>query len=89
MPHCLLPLPSTTVPLTCSLPSQIEGDIGAVFGLGFPPFTGGPFRFVDRIGAGQLVNDMERFAAVYGVGFEPCQLLRDQAKSGAKFYPAK
>ncbi|KAF2350118.1 Fatty acid oxidation complex alpha subunit mitochondrial [Trinorchestia longiramus] len=68
------------------LASPLEGDVGAVFGLGFPPFSGGPFRYVDNYGADKLVAKMQQYAAAYGAEFDPCQLLLDQAKSGAKFY---
>jgi len=61
-------------------------DVGAVFGLGFPPFSGGPFRFVDNFGAAQLVKKMETYRGFYGDGFAPCQMLQDMAKTGAKFY---
>lgn len=69
------------------LHSPLEGDVGAVFGLGFPPFTGGPFRWVDYYSASKLVDKMRSYADLYGVPFQPCQTLLDMAKdSSKKFY---
>merc|ERR1712107_385309 len=68
------------------LKTPIEGDIGAVFGLGFPPFSGGPFRYTDGFGAQKLVDTMRRFEEHYGAAFTPCQMLLDMAKQNKKFY---
>ncbi|XP_059104639.1 trifunctional enzyme subunit alpha, mitochondrial [Peromyscus eremicus] len=69
------------------LATPAEGDIGAVFGLGFPPCLGGPFRFVDLYGAQKVVDRLRKYESAYGVQFTPCQLLLDHANSSnKKFY---
>nr|UXL88870.1 mitochondrial trifunctional protein subunit alpha isoform 3 [Potamotrygon motoro] len=66
------------------LSNPVEGDIGAVFGLGFPPRFGGPFKFIDSYGASTLVDKMLKYENVYGAEFTPCQLLQDYAKDKSK-----
>jgi len=69
------------------LRNPLEGDIGLVFGLGFPPFHGGPFRYLDLHGARPLVRRMEEFQKHYGKAFEPCELLQDHADNiGKRFH---
>ena len=71
------------------LETPTDGDVGAVFGLGFPPFYGGPFRYIDRFGADKVVSDMKGLADRYGQRFAPAELLLEHAKSGKKFHPTK
>jgi 3-hydroxyacyl-CoA dehydrogenase/enoyl-CoA hydratase/3-hydroxybutyryl-CoA epimerase len=68
------------------LRSARDGDVGAVFGLGFPPFLGGPFRYADAMGPGVLLERLERWHDKYGVRFEPAPLLVERARTGERFY---
>jgi len=63
-----------------------DGDIGAVFGIGFPPFKGGPFRMLDITGVSQFVDRMYRYRDAKGEQFEPAQILKDYAASNRKFF---
>jgi 3-hydroxyacyl-CoA dehydrogenase/enoyl-CoA hydratase/3-hydroxybutyryl-CoA epimerase len=63
-----------------------DGDIGAVFGLGFPPFEGGPFRYIDHLGASRITATLESLEKTYGQRFSPPQILKDIVQSGKKFY---
>jgi 3-hydroxyacyl-CoA dehydrogenase/enoyl-CoA hydratase/3-hydroxybutyryl-CoA epimerase len=67
------------------LESAQDGDLGAILGLGFPPFTGGPFRFVDSIGVQQWVGKMEAYRARFGERFRPADIAVEYAKAGKKF----
>ena len=67
------------------LGSALDGDIGAVMGLGFPPFRGGPFFWIDQVGAGRVVADLEKLAAEHGERFTPARILVEKAESGGKF----
>ena len=66
--------------------SARDGDIGAIFGIGFPPFLGGPFHYIDTLGAENLVNILENYKNRYGDRFEPAEKLKQMAADGAKFF---
>lgn len=67
--------------------SARDGDVGAVFGIGFPPFRGGPFRYVDAIGVGEVVRQLEELDARHPGGrFSPALVLREMAATNARFY---
>jgi 3-hydroxyacyl-CoA dehydrogenase/enoyl-CoA hydratase/3-hydroxybutyryl-CoA epimerase len=68
------------------LRSARDGDVGAVFGLGFPPFRGGPFRAADAMGAKELLARIERWREKHGVRFEPAPLLVEHARRGKPFH---
>ncbi|HEX9288235.1 MAG TPA: fatty acid oxidation complex subunit alpha FadJ [Anaeromyxobacteraceae bacterium] len=69
------------------LRSARDGDVGAIFGLGFPPFLGGPFRYADAIGPKALLDRVERWHDKLGDRFEPAPLLVEHARAGRTFYP--
>ncbi|PKD43293.1 fatty acid oxidation complex subunit alpha FadJ [Rhodohalobacter barkolensis] len=66
------------------LESPTDGDLGAIMGLGFPPFLGGPFRYIDRETPAKMVERMEKLQSKHGDRFKPADLLRD--KIGNRFH---
>nr|XP_061798001.1 fatty acid oxidation complex subunit alpha-like [Nerophis lumbriciformis] len=62
------------------LRSPRDGDIGAIFGLGFPPFRGGPFRFADAIGPAELLRRLKLLQEAHGKRFAPPALLEERSK---------
>ena len=65
-----------------------EGDVGAILGWGFAPWSGGPFGWLDIIGAARAVEICDALTATYGARFAAPQMLRDMAAKGQTFYPA-
>ena len=63
--------------------------MGAIFGLGFPPFLGGPFRYLDHLGARFALETMERLKARHGGRYEPAPMLADMAREGRTFHATR
>jgi 3-hydroxyacyl-CoA dehydrogenase / enoyl-CoA hydratase / 3-hydroxybutyryl-CoA epimerase len=68
------------------LRSARDGDIGAIFGLGFPPFRGGPFRYADTVGAREIVKRMQRLRDRLGNRFAPAPVLLEMAETNKTFH---
>ncbi len=62
-----------------------EGDVGAILGWGFAPWSGGPFSWLDMIGAARGVEMCEKLAS-HGPRFAVPALLAEMAASGQSFY---
>ena len=67
--------------------SPRDGDIGAIFGIGFPPFLGGPFRYLDTLGAATVVGQLDELDARFPGRFTPADRLRLMATHGTRFHP--
>lgn len=63
-----------------------DGDIGAVFGIGYPAFRGGPLRYLDTIGAAAAVERLADLGTRCGERFAPAPVLRRMAAAGARFH---
>jgi 3-hydroxyacyl-CoA dehydrogenase / enoyl-CoA hydratase / 3-hydroxybutyryl-CoA epimerase len=63
-----------------------EGDVGAILGWGFAPWSGGPFSWLDILGSPYAAERAEELASEHGDRFAPPRLLRDMADRGESFY---
>lgn len=65
--------------------SARDGDLGAILGLGFPPFHGGPFRYVDQSGPEVILNRMKDLEKKYGKRFKAAKILEEKVAAGTNF----
>jgi 3-hydroxyacyl-CoA dehydrogenase/enoyl-CoA hydratase/3-hydroxybutyryl-CoA epimerase len=63
-----------------------EGDVGAILGWGFAPWSGGPFSWLDILGTEYAAERCDALEAAYGPRFACPPLLREMAKKGQSFY---
>ncbi len=63
-----------------------DGDVGAVFGLGFPPFLGGPFFAMDQLGMDNVMRRFEELRSEFGPRFQPAESLKQMKKDGSTFF---
>jgi 3-hydroxyacyl-CoA dehydrogenase/enoyl-CoA hydratase/3-hydroxybutyryl-CoA epimerase len=63
-----------------------EGDVGAILGWGFAPWSGGPFSWLDIVGADWAVETTEALTSAHGRRFETPEMLRRMASEGSSFY---
>jgi 3-hydroxyacyl-CoA dehydrogenase/enoyl-CoA hydratase/3-hydroxybutyryl-CoA epimerase len=62
-----------------------DGDIGAIFGIGFPPFLGGPFKYMDTLGIKYVVERLNQLSESDDK-FKPADILVNMHKENITFY---
>jgi 3-hydroxyacyl-CoA dehydrogenase / enoyl-CoA hydratase / 3-hydroxybutyryl-CoA epimerase len=68
------------------LAQALDGDVAAVLGWGYPSWLGGPFAYIDHIGAARFVAECEDLAQRFGARFTPPQRLRRMAERNETFH---
>ena len=57
-----------------------EGNVASVLGAFFPDFRGGIYAYIDKIGAKNIVAELNEHVRLYGDRFTPCEWLIKQAE---------
>lgn len=60
--------------------STEEGNVASVFGVAFPDFRGGIYAYIEKIGATEIVKQLQAHAQRYGERFTPCAWLLERAE---------
>jgi 3-hydroxyacyl-CoA dehydrogenase/enoyl-CoA hydratase/3-hydroxybutyryl-CoA epimerase len=68
--------------------SPRDADIGAIFGIGFPAFRGGPLRMIDDVGPGRVVEILYQLQEQFGERFRPASALLEMSRRSGRYYPA-
>ena len=63
-----------------------DADVGAIFGWGFAPYTGGPLSLIDTVTVRRFVDECDCLTAKYGKRFQPPALLQEMAQRSESFY---
>jgi 3-hydroxyacyl-CoA dehydrogenase/enoyl-CoA hydratase/3-hydroxybutyryl-CoA epimerase len=63
-----------------------EGDVGAILGWGFAPWSGGPFSWLDIIGTPYAAERCDQLTEEFGARFTTPALLREMADKNQAFY---
>lgn len=68
--------------------SPQEADMALIYGLGFPPFRGGVFRYLDSVGLQNYIQAASQYSDLSPMYRVP-QLLLDMAEKGDTFYASQ
>ncbi len=63
------------------LTSTADANIGSIFGIGFPAWTGGAAQFVESEGRARFVANADALAQRFGAGFRLSPELREWLES--------
>ena len=62
-----------------------DANIGSIFGIGFPAWTGGALQFINSVGPAKFVERADQLAKLHGERFKVPQIVRDKAAKGELF----
>ncbi|MAY42242.1 MULTISPECIES: fatty acid oxidation complex subunit alpha FadB [unclassified Neptuniibacter] len=66
--------------------SPAEADMGLIYGIGFPPFRGGAFHYMDQIGLDNFCEMAKKYEAL-GPLYQPTEKMKQMAAAGDKYFP--
>jgi 3-hydroxyacyl-CoA dehydrogenase/enoyl-CoA hydratase/3-hydroxybutyryl-CoA epimerase len=68
------------------LKTPTDGDLGAILGLGFPPFLGGPFRYIDQQRVPKILEQLNKFEEEFGPRFKAAGIIEEYSRQGNTFH---
>ena len=66
--------------------NTVDAEMGLIFGIGFPPFRGGPLHAIDEMGVDRVVEILGRLEAKWGSRFKAAPYLVSAAKEKRKLF---